>query len=62
MSSCQGGSDATGHLANWLDDGNLNVETKVLGRTGWGQVEVDLIWGWARVVFVLFGLHNWTKV
>ena len=45
MSSCQGGSDATGHLANWLDDGNLNVETKVLGRTGWGQVKVDLIWG-----------------
>ena len=43
MSSCQDGLDAIGHLANWLNDVNPNIETRGLGRAGWGRVKLDLI-------------------
>ena len=45
MSSCQDGLDTIGHLANWLDHVNPNIETKGLGRASWGRVELDLFGG-----------------
>ena len=36
MSSCQGGSDAVGHLANWLNDVNPEIKTK-----GWVEQAGD---------------------
>lgn len=40
MSSCQDDLDDIGFLVNWLND----IETKGLGRAGWVQVKLDLIW------------------
>ena len=64
MSSCQGGSDASGHFTSWLENVNLDVETMGWGQAGWERVELELIGGldtgW--VVFAIFGLHNLTKV
>ena len=41
MSSCQDGSDASGHFTSWMDYVNLDVET--MGRAG--LLELGLVGG-----------------
>ena len=55
MSSCQDGSDASGHLTSWMKTVNPDVETIGLGPAGWGRVKLDLIGGLdtGRVVFIM---------
>ena len=43
VSSCQDGSDASGHVMSWMDYVNLDLETMGLGRVDWERVKLCLV-------------------